>query len=165
MSEHEHHHHDHEHEHHHDHEHEHHHHHHDGEECSDPNCGCHDHHHHHHGEEVIENALIYSRAGRFSSENPLTLGEAADKVRGVLLAIADVLAVEGMVLGHVKALLHADNASCTLSSTHVGECTLTYTAEGSPESRASEWELTVNVISAVKPENDPIGLLDPLFAD
>ena len=44
-----------EHEHHHHHEHDHdeheHHHHHDGEECDDPECGCH--HHHHHADEVF----------------------------------------------------------------------------------------------------------------
>ena len=113
------------------------------------------HHHHHHGEEVVDSALVLSRAGVMAG-GEMDREEAVARGRTVLLDLAAAVAVEGMVLGHVKALLSCGETRCTLSVTRAGTCDVP-APEGPPV--RGTWTATVNLISLHKPETD----LEPIF--
>ena len=149
------------HEHHHDHDehcgcgHEHHHDH-------DEHCGCgHDHHHHGHelGEQIIHSAYTFSHEGVLNGE-PVTLVDAMDRVEKALLTASERIEVEGIIPGHLKALLKAGDVHAVLSVTRPGHCDRTC-----PQlpADARTWALTVNLISAVCPEHEPDDLVLPLF--
>ena len=112
-----------------------------------------------HGEEAVDNALVLSRSGRLAAPGPLTAGQAVERTKEVLLAVADAVAIEGIVPGHVKALLSHGDVRCTLSVTRNGVCDVLL-----PACRdAADWDVTVNIISVVKPPGDPSDLLDRVF--
>ncbi len=115
----------------------------------------HHHHHHHHGEEVVDSALVLSRTGDMAG-GEMDREEALARGRAVLLDLAAAVAVEGMVLGHVKALLSCGETRCTLSVTRAGVCDAA-ALEG-PEVRGA-WTAVVNLISLHQPETD----LEPIF--
>ena len=128
-------------------------HHHDHEHCS-----CHD---HHHGEQVIESALVFSRTGQLLGGKPLALREAAEAVRSALLAAAELVAIEGIVPGHLKALLRHGETRCTLSVTRAGICDVLLPPE---TDQPLPWELTVNIISAIRPTGDITNSITHLFS-
>ena len=135
-------------------------------------CHCHDHtysedcschsqsdHHHHHGEDVVDNALVLSRTGLMAG-GEMGLEEALRRGREALLALADAVEVEGIVPGHVKALLSCGNVSCTLSVTRAGVCDILLPQE---KTARGLWTATVNLISVIRPQEDPTPLLALLF--
>lgn len=137
--------------------------------CGDPHCHCHDHHgqethhhhHHHHGEKVVDSALILSRSGPVAG-GEMSRAEAVERGSRALLALAEAVAVEGVVLGHVKALLSCGGVDCTLSVTRAGTCDVLLSEER--EVRGC-WTATVNLISMVPAREDLEPLLHVLFAD
>lgn len=137
--------------------------------CEDPHCSCHDHHgqeehhhhHHHHGEEVVDSALILSRSGRMAG-GEMSREEAVQRGSRALLALAEAVAVEGVVLGHIKALLSCGGVDCTLSVTRTGTCDVLLSEER--EVRGL-WTATVNLISMVPAREDLEPLLRNLIAD
>ena len=117
---------------------------------------------HGNGISYAENALVISRAGILSGGSPET-SEALAKVREVLLGIGDMIAVNGVIPGHVKAALVGGGGRYILSVTAPGDCRVT---EVLPQTKpAWQWLLTVNVISAISPPDDPSALLDSLFQE
>lgn len=135
--------------------------------CGDPHCDCHDHHgreenhHHHHGEEVVDSALILSRSG-MAAGGEMSRAEAVERGCRALLALAEAVAVEGAVLGHIKALLSCGGVDCTLSVTRSGTCDVLLSEEREVRGR---WTATVNLISMVPAREDPEPLLQAFFAD
>ena len=114
------------------------------------------------GISYAENALVISRAGILSGGSPET-SEALAKVREVLLGIGDMIAVSGVIPGHVKAALVGGGGRYILSVTAPGDCRVTGIL---PQTKpAWQWLLTVNVISAISPPDDPSALLDSLFQE
>ena len=114
------------------------------------------------GISYAENALVISRAGILSGGSPET-SEALAKVREVLLGIGDMIAVNGVIPGHIKAALVGGGGRYILSVTAPGDCRVT---EVLPQTKpAWQWLLTVNVISAISPPDDPSALLDSLFQE
>lgn len=128
--------------------------------CQDHSGHEHHHHHHHHGEEVVDSALILSRSGPMAG-GEMALEEALERGRAALLELAGAVAVEGVVLGHIKALLSCGGVDCTLSVTRVGICDVLV-----PEGAAvrGSWTATLNLISMVRPKEDLEALLKRFFA-
>ena len=114
----------------------------------------------HSGISYAENALVISRAGILSGD-AMDIADALAKVRSTLLRVGDAIAVNGIIPGHIKAALVGGGGRCILSVTVPGDCVVTEVLPVKKTSR--EWLLTVNVISAVKPPEDPSTILDDLF--
>lgn len=108
----------------------------------------------------MDSALVLSRTGDMAG-GELDREEAVARGEAALLRLADAVAVEGMVLGHVKALLSCGEARCTLSVTRAGECDVV-APEGPPV--RGTWTATVNLISLKKPERDLTPIFQELFA-
>ncbi len=133
---------------------------HDGTPCGCQDHSGHEHHHHHHGEEVVDSALILSRSGSMAG-GEMALEEALERGKAALLELAGAVAVEGVVLGHIKALLSCGGVDCTLSVTRAGTCDVL-----APKGAAARgcWTVTLNLISMVRPKEDLEPLLARLFA-
>ena len=84
-----------------------------------------------------------------------------DRVEQVLLEASRRVEVEGIIPGHLKALLKSGEAHAVLSVTRPGHCDRT--CPQLPEEPRT-WALTVNLISAVRPEEDPADVVLPLFS-
>jgi len=124
-------------------------------DCSDSNCA-----HEHHDEctdkarAVVENSLRYSDKKWVALDAPAALGEIEASVRIKLLRIAENLAVDGVVLGHIKAIITAGTNSCVLSVTKVNKADVKYIGGWDGEVVVREYSLTVNVLSIVNTELD-----------
>lgn len=135
--------------------------------CGDPRCDCHDHHgqeahhHHHHGEEVVDSALILSRSGPVAG-GEMSRAEAVERGSKALLALAEAVAVKGVMLGHIKALLSCGGVDCTLSVTRTGTCDVLLSEKREVRGR---WTATVNLISMAPAREDLEPLLQAFFAD
>ena len=114
------------------------------------------------GISYAENALVISRAGILSGGST-GVPEALARVQEALLRIGGSIAVNGVIPGHIKAALVGGGGRYILSVTAPGDCRVT---EVLPQTKPTwQWLLTVNVISAVSPPNDPSALLDSLFQE
>lgn len=143
------------HEHHHDHEH-------------GPDCGCGHHHHHdhecgpdcdcghHHSEAagVVEKALVFSREGPVIFSAPraaeAVLSELAAKIRD----IAALVAIDGFVVGHVKALLRSEVGQAGISITRLDSPDLTRLSGWEGQREISRCDLSLAVLSLANTDAD-----------
>ena len=94
-------------------------------------CGCQDHDHHHHHDHpalagdpahsLVDNALVLSGKWTVHLPEPATAAEVAQRVAVRLAALAQPLAVDGAVAGHIKALIACGGQSAALSVTRLGK--------------------------------------------
>ena len=118
-------------------------------------CGCHnhDHHHHHHdhagapAHSLTDNALVLSGKWAVRLPEPATAAEVADRVAARLMAVAQPLAADGAVAGHVKALIQCGSGSMVLSVTRLGTVDSAQGMGWKPADMVRQYEVTVNVLS------------------
>lgn len=131
-------------------------------------CGCHDHHHHGHvhndpAHGMVDNALVLSGRWTIHLPQPRTAGEVADSVAGRLTALARPLAVDGMVPGHVKALIECGGISAALSVTRLGTVDSAWGAGWKADALVRGYDVTVNVLSLLNTRAVTREELDRLF--
>lgn len=131
--------------------------------------------HHHHGpgckcgcnepgaEDIIQDALIVSER----IEVPVNPAQPADRLReaafGKIAAIAEAIAVEGAVLGHVKALIQCPAGKASISITRVDSPDITL-QEGWEGERAIEaYTLSVSLLSLANVEAPVKQMLERAF--
>ena len=135
------------HEHHHDHDHEH---------C----CG-HDHPHGHDGHgahALLDNALTLSGSWRYPGPVP------EERVEDGLRELAALLAEDGAILGHIKALLQCGENGVAFSITRLDAADRTVVGVWPPPGPEGEWSLTVNVLSLVHTGAVTRKMLEELFS-
>ncbi len=135
----------------------HHHHDHDEDECHDPNCtdpSHHHHHHHHHHdeaerEEVVDESLVLSRSRSITPEAPLSPQTLRERGERCFLRLGEMLGVDGIILGHIKGVIEAGDASLSLSMTRVGVVDVTPIGGWEALERVERFDMTVNIMSLV----------------
>ena len=112
----------------------------------------HDHghgHDHEHGQaqEIVENALVISRSWTRESDTPVRAEELEKLTADGLEKIAVLLSTDGMILGHIKALLGCGSGRSALSVTRLGIVDITHDGRWEPAAQVAAWSLDVNIIS------------------
>lgn len=124
-------------------------------------CGCHG------GQDahaLIDGALVLSRTWSREGCAPISGAALEGRVAASLRQIAALLAEDGVIFGHIKALLRCGEDSVALSITRVDEVDRTAAGAWPPPAPVTGWTLTVNVLSLVHTEAVDLPLLDRLFA-
>lgn len=124
-------------------------------------CGHSHHEHHHEGPAGAEEAFIWSRTGALRTTEPTTAEAAVRQTEQALLACAQAAQVEGIVPGHIKALLTGGGQKIFLSVTEPGRCCRQQSGCGGD----AAWELTVDVILAIRPPDGITSCLETLFEE
>jgi hypothetical protein len=96
---------------HHDHSHEHHHHEHDHDDDDDERCE---------SEGISVSRHEESLIGVFRSRLPLPYSQAREIVETKMKILAETVAVQGGIIGHIKALVSAEGERCMISITDAG---------------------------------------------
>ena len=122
-------------------------------------CGHGHHEHHHEGPAGAEAAFIWSDSGTLRTIGSVGAGEAVRQTEQALLSCAQAAQVEGIVPGHIKALLTGGGQKIFLSVTEPGCCRRTQSGSGGD----AVWQLAVDVILAVQPPEDIKACLEKLF--
>ena len=131
-------------------------------EINKESCDCGDSHctHNHHAkpqsvaQATVENALKYSKKKMIVMDDPAALSEVEASVCAKLLAIADKLAVDGAVLGHIKAVITIEHGSCAISVTKTCKADVKYIGGWDKMRVVDGYSLTVNVLSIANAEFD-----------
>ena len=113
---------------------------------------------------LLEGALVLSRSWRREARPPVPAAALEDRVAAGLRRIAVLLAQDGVVLGHVKALLRCGADGVALSVTRTEAVDRTPLGHWPPAAPAAEWTLTVDVLYLVRAAAVDAPLLDHLFA-
>jgi|GEM_PF-852838 len=122
-----------------------------------PDCGCGEHAHEHgpdcdcgchgHGNSVIDDALILSRSGTVRFEKPLRADSALDALVRKIQEICEAVAVDRVILGHVKALIQCEAGQAALSITRVDAPDVTVVGAWRDDAAVSECRLSLNILS------------------
>lgn len=121
-------------------------------------CDCGEHHHHHkhgpdcghsHAEDIVENALVYSRKGEVQLAQLVAAEELLQSVTEKVGTLADLVAVDGAVLGHVKALLECPAGKAGISFTQAGVPGIIRHSGWNGEMQVKSGTLVLNVLSLV----------------
>lgn len=135
-------------------------HHHDhGPDCA---CGCHG------GRDahaLIDGALVLSRTWSREGCAPVSGAALEGRVTVSLRQIAALLAEDGVIFGHIKALLRCGEDSVALSITRLDEVDRIAVGAWPPPAPVTGWTLTVNVLSLAHTGAVDLPLLDRLFAE
>lgn len=112
----------------------------------------HDHHHHTPEEQLLEDALALSYSCEGTRPDGISLEELKAGIAQGLQQIAACLAEDGVLYGHVKALLTwkdctNQNGRLAFSVTRLGETDQTILGPLPPLNQVIYWKMTVNVIS------------------
>lgn len=140
------------HQHHHGHRHDH------GPDCT---CGCHG------GQDahnLIDGALVLSRTWSREGCSPISGAALEGQVTDGLCQIAGLLAEDGVIFGHIKALLRCGEDSVALSITRLDGVDRIAAGTWPPPAPVTGWTLTVNVLSLAHTDAVDLPLLDRLFA-
>ena len=141
----------------HDHHHHDHHHHEHGDDCD---CG-HEHEHHDEAEAFAESALRKSARRVVMLDTPTSAREIAAKKMAALSEIAELVAFEDIILGHIKALLDFGETKVTISITRLDECKQSFDwADFLVES----YIFTVNILSLHNVDTDLDDLWERLLS-
>lgn len=132
-------------------------------DCGDANCS----HHHHHSPEdaaraTVENALKYSAKKDIALESSAALSEIEATVRSILLVVAEKVAVDGIVLGHIKAVIKTEYGSCAISITKANCADAQYIGAWEEHKVVNQYSLTVNVLSMANTQLDVEAVLSAL---
>ena len=134
------------------------------------------HHHHHdhdrHGHaphdeahELVDRALVLSKSWRWDGASAVSLGDLEARVVKGLGKVAEKLAFEDMIVGHIKALLRCGEGCVSYSITRLGDVDRGVLGSW-PDHRADDsLELTVNILSLVNTDAVSEAELDRLFRD
>ena len=112
----------------------------------------HDHHHHTPEEQLLEDALAFSYSCEGTHPDEISLEDLKASIVQGLQQIAARLAEDGVLYGHVKALLSwkdctNQNGRLAFSVTHLGETDQTILGTSPTPNQLIYWKMTVNVIS------------------
>ena len=137
---------------HHNHEH---HHEHDEDTCDDPGCTLH--HHHEHDEhdeheELLEDSLIMSCTRTFNLAQPELPTALQEKGMRTFLRLGDMLAFEGVVVGHIKGVITTEGGGLAFSLTRTGVVDLTELGGWKNLGSIAAYIMTVNIMSLVHAE-------------
>lgn len=126
----------------------------------------HDHHAHGHDEarELVENAFVFSKKEELRLERAMPLAALERALDSALRGAARQFGVEGVILGHMKALLRSGGEWAAYSITRLDSADKTYSPGWRPEEYVEQIELTVNIISAVQPNELDETALQTIFA-
>ena len=149
------------------------------EHSHDKDCGCgHDHeldheHDHDHGgiphehdpeaEALIEGSLIVAKTGAMRFDTPVSADDAVARLADGLDRIAQALAVDGLVAGHIKALLTCDAGSTTVSVTRVGTADIVNHENWVGTTQIDQAQLALNMLSVVNADVDAEAMAEELF--
>lgn len=113
-----------------------------------------DHHHHHpegSAEAIIDSSLIYSNAFEIS----LSEGKSAEELVHILAermnALSSLLAVNGDILGHIKALLSCKSGQVTISIVKLDHPVISRSSIWKPGVIISSFQLIIDCLSVNKP--------------
>ena len=123
-----------------------------------PDCGCGEHAHEHgpdcdcgchesHGNSVVDGALILSRSGVVRFKEPLRADSALDALVRKIQEICEAVAVDRVILGHVKALIQCEAGQAALSITRVDAPDVTVVGAWRDDAAVSECRLSLNILS------------------
>jgi hypothetical protein len=158
----------------------HHHHHEHGPDCScgghehGPDCGCGGHEHgpdcgcgghEHEAAGVIEGALILSRRGVRAFDPPIQAESALEWIIQRIKEISETIAVERVILGHVKALIECEAGRIALSITRVDSPDATVIDSWQGDMEVARCNLSLNVLSVAQTQarGDVEALMSRLF--
>ena len=142
-------------------------HHHDHTHGPDCTCGCHG------GEKhagadaahaLIDGALVLSRTWDRTGVSPVSGEALEERVVSALRRVAALLAEDGVIFGHIKALLRCGADSVALSITRLDAVDRIAVGAWPPPRPVEEWTLTVNVLSLTHTDAVDATLLESLFA-
>ena len=127
----------------------------------------HSHEHGHAGDEVhalLDGALTLSQSWEHTCRTPVSAADLEARVTDGLCQIASLLAENGAVLGHIKALLQSGEDGVALSITRTDTVDRATVGAWPPRHPVDTWSLTVNVLSLAHAEAVTPELLERLFA-
>ncbi|NLA85904.1 MAG: hypothetical protein GX847_01200 [Clostridiales bacterium] len=105
----------------------------------------HSHEHHREAEELVEFALKKSVRRALYFDTPVSAKAVALEKLSALSEIAELIAFEGVILGHIKALLDFGERKVSISITRLDECRQSF--DGWDDFEAESCILTVNILS------------------
>lgn len=139
-----------------------------GPSCS---CGCHSHRkitlrEHAHTDSahaLVDAALVLSKSWERSAPAAVAAAALAEQTAQRLKAVAERLAEDGAVMGHVKALLECGGERLGLSVTRTDIVDRTPDGAWSGERMVDAWRVTVNVLSLLHTDAVTEADLDAAF--
>ena len=126
------------------------------------NCDCgHDHHHEHSKAEAFaESALKQSARRVIFLDAPTSAKAIATQKMATLSEIAERVAFEDIILGHIKALLDFGEQKITISITRLDECNRSFDWD---DFDVESYIFTVNVLSLHNVDAELGDLMEQLF--
>lgn len=112
---------------------------------------------------VVEQALRFGKAAPLTLERTQRVAVLEQRITQALNHIAELIAVEGVIPGHLKALLQYGSNSIAFSSTIAGEVSVLRSAGVTKQDVTDTCTFTLNVISALPSEADLDTLWDNLL--
>ncbi len=129
----------------------------------------HGHHEHHdpaqqdEAHELVDHALILSKHWQWDHSSAVRLQDMEARVVDGLQQLAEKLAFEDMIAGHIKALLRCGGAAVSFSVTRLHDVDRNELGSLSARSADDGPELTVNILSLVNTDAVTEAELDRLF--
>ncbi len=127
----------------------------------------HEHHHDHQDDPVhnlMEGALTLSKKWTYAFHTPISAAELEERITNGLHRVSSLLAVNGAVIGHVKALVQSGEDAVTFSVTRVDTVDRSILGNWTPQRPISACSLTVNILSLAHTEAVTYALLEQIFA-
>lgn len=111
-------------------------------------------HHHYEAEQFIEHALLYSGSKSFTNQKGAPPEQIVTGVSCALGEVAGKLAVDGIVLGHVKAFLSFDSGpNWTFSVTRADHVDFFALSDNAESRNGTGFQVTADILSLTVPEN------------
>lgn len=135
-----------------------------------PNSNCHHphtsgaHHHHHEAEQFIERALLYSDSRRFANKKGVPSEQIVAGVSCAMKKVAGKLAVDSILLGHIKAFLSFDSGpNWTFSVTRADHVDFSVLSDKMDSQNKTGFQVTADILSLTVPKNFSNGELEQFW--
>ena len=109
-------------------------------------------------EDIVNNALIVSRKGTVSFNTPVKAEKALASISANITSIAEQLAVDGFIAGHIKALVECSAGKATVSITRLDTIDVVEHNGWHPEEIVTSCILSTNFLS-IENTNVPVDKL------
>jgi len=115
---------------------------------------------HDQAEKLVESALRISLKRDIRLDAPVAVELIEARLAMRLEGLAASVAVDGVVLGHIKALVQAEGGALALSVTRIGSIEPRYRGNWEGQAPICAFEVSLNVLSLIRPTSDIDTLLD-----